>query len=157
MTVPPVPSAPSIAQGAIQEGVHYLKERVQYEHTDFSGFVYHARYLDFLEHGRSDCVRMLGIDQTALYEGAFGEPLAFGVHRMDLRFHASARLNDILTVETPRANHRGARLWFDQKIRREDAPILDARVTLVLMNREGKARRFPEKLLRKLGAVSQEI
>ncbi len=37
-----------------------LPVRVYYEDTDFSGVVYHANYLRFLERGRSDFLRLVG-------------------------------------------------------------------------------------------------
>ncbi|MCB1492092.1 MAG: 4-hydroxybenzoyl-CoA thioesterase, partial [Rhodobiaceae bacterium] len=43
--------------------------RVYYEDTDFSGVVYHARYLEFLERGRSDFLRLSGVHHTDLAEG----------------------------------------------------------------------------------------
>ena len=46
---------------------HLLPLRVYYEDTDFSGVVYHASYLRFLERGRTEFIRALGIDQAALH------------------------------------------------------------------------------------------
>src|SRR3546814_16134023 len=45
---------------------HRLTQRVYYEDTDFSGLVYHARYLHFLERGRSDYLRCLRCQQSDL-------------------------------------------------------------------------------------------
>ena len=47
--------------GCLTENGHDLIQRVYFEDTDFSGRVYHARYLHFLERGRSDYLRLLGI------------------------------------------------------------------------------------------------
>ena len=44
---------------------HHLAIRVYYEDTDFSGVVYHASYLRFLERGRTETLRARGIDQAA--------------------------------------------------------------------------------------------
>ena len=56
---------------------HRFGLRVYYEDTDFSGVVYHASYLRFLERGRTELLRDLGISQTDLFAGAWGAPIAF--------------------------------------------------------------------------------
>ena len=53
--------------GQLKDGGHVLTQRVYYEDTDFSGFVYHARYLHFFERGRTDYIRLLGVSQGALH------------------------------------------------------------------------------------------
>ena len=143
--------------GTLHAGYHTLVERVYFEHTDFSGVVYHARYLDFLEHGRSDYVRLLDVHHKAMIEGAYGEPLAFAVHRMELDFMAAARIDDVLTVETQRGVLKGLRLTFGQRILRGEEVILEARVTVVLMNPQGKPRRYPKALLDKLGVAPAAV
>ena len=90
---------PPVNQGNLHEASHTLIERVYFEHTDFSGIVYHARYLDFLEHGRSDYVRLLGVHHSAMRDGSYGESLAFAVHRMEIDFRRAARIDDVLTIE----------------------------------------------------------
>jgi len=137
--------------GMLHDGFHTLKERVYFEHTDFSGVVYHARYLDFLEHGRSDYVRLLGVHHKQLNDGIHGESLAFAVYHMDLSFHAAAQIDDVLEIRTMRGVITGPKLKFQQSISRSQDKILSADVTVVLVNREGKPRRFPKSLLQKLG------
>ena len=143
----------TVNSGTLHEGYHTLVERVYFEHTDFSGVVYHARYLDFLEHGRSDYVRLLDVHHKEMIEGKFGEPLAFAVHRMEIDFKAAARIDDVLTVETQRGTLKGLRLTFNQTIRRGDETILEALVTVVLMNPQGRPRRYPKELLARLGVA----
>ena len=135
--------------GTLTATGHVCRERVYFEHTDFSGVVYHARYLDFLEHARSDYVRMLGVHHRDL--AAAG--LAFAVLRMELDFRGAARIDDVLTVETDRGTLSGARLVFDQRITRDDAPILAARVTVVLIDGRGRPKRFPREVIERLGVA----
>ena len=136
-----------VNSGTLHDGYHTLVERVYFEHTDFSGVVYHARYLDFLEHGRSDYVRLLGVHHKEMSEGKFGESLAFAVHRMEIDFKAAARIDDVLTVETHRGVLKGLRLTFKQIIWRGEEVLLEAMVTVVLMNPQGRPRRYPKDLL----------
>lgn len=142
-------SAPD--DGTLYEASHTRFERVYFEHTDFSGVVYHARYLDFLEHGRSDYVRLLGIHHHEMRDGAFGESLAFAVRRMEIDFKGAARIDDVLAVETERGTLSGLRLTFNQRILRDTDLLLTATVTVVLVNPAGKPRRYPRALLEKLG------
>ena len=57
---------PHSLAGHLTEAGHRLVQRVYYEDTDFSGVVYHARYLHFLERGRTDYLRLLGVAQREL-------------------------------------------------------------------------------------------
>ncbi len=143
----------TIDTGTLHESSHTRTERVYFEHTDFSGVVYHSRYLDFMEHGRSDYVRMLGVHHSEMAHGAYGESLAFAVHRIEIDYKAAAKIDDVLKVETERGVLKGLRLTFNQRIWRENDLLLQAVVTVVLMNPEGKPRRFPSKLLEKLGVA----
>jgi len=56
--------------GAIRDGRHHMQIRVYYEDTDFSGVVYHASYLRFMERGRTNYLRLIGADHRALFEQA---------------------------------------------------------------------------------------
>ncbi len=142
--------------GTLQIDSHTLNQRVYFEHTDFSGVVYHARYLDFLEHGRSDYVRLLGVHHSGMRDGAYGESLAFAVHRMEIDFRRAARIDDVLTVETDRGTLNGLRLTFDQRIKRDEDLLLTAKVTVVLINPDGKPRRYPAEMLKQLGVAGSK-
>lgn len=80
--------------GELIDHGHRLTQRVYYEDTDFSGLVYHARYLHFLERGRTDYLRCLGCEQSALLT-ADEEGLVFVVHRMEIDFKTPARMDDV--------------------------------------------------------------
>ena len=59
----------SALDGKIEGGRHRMQVRVYYEDTDFTGIVYHANYLRFMERGRTNYLRLLGADQHALFFG----------------------------------------------------------------------------------------
>jgi acyl-CoA thioester hydrolase len=130
--------------GRLVAGGHVLPLRVYYEDTDFAGIVYHANYLRYCERGRSDYLRLLGIDQTALHQGQTGEALNFVVVCMALRFITPALMDDVLGIETRFAEISGVRLRLDQTVKRGDTPLFTAEVEIVLVNAQGKPRRFPE-------------
>lgn len=143
--------------GRLIDGGHELVQRVYYEDTDFSGFVYHARYLHFFERGRTDFIRLLGVEQGLLHGTSDpSESVAFVVRRMEIDFQSPARMDDVLTVVTRPAEVRGARMLLDQEIRREDAVLCRAKVTVAVINGHGRARRLPESLARKLGLGGQD-
>jgi len=56
--------------GEIKDGRHVQVVRVYYEDTDFTGIVYHANYLRFMERGRTNYLRLIGADHRALFEAA---------------------------------------------------------------------------------------
>ena len=69
--------------------------RVYYEDTDMAGIVYYANYLRFIERGRSDWVRDIGMDQNRMKDD-FG--IVFAVKRIEADYIAPARLDDVLVV-----------------------------------------------------------
>lgn len=131
---------------------HILTQRVYYEDTDFSGVVYHARYLHFLERGRTDFLRCLGIEQGSMSRG--DESLVFVVHRMEIDFKASARMDDVLTIRTATEKAAGARLILDQEIRREGALLIAARVIVAVINAKGRPQRLPPALVAQFSSAS---
>lgn len=124
--------------------IHRLPVRVYYEDTDFSGVVYHARYLHFFERGRTDSLRCLGISHSELASQA--EPLAFAVRRMNIEFAQAARVDDALVVETIYRPQQGARLMMEQTLRRDGAIIATAAVQAVCMDPAGRAKRPPKSM-----------
>ena len=125
---------------------HQQMVRVYYEDTDFSGIVYHASYLRFIERGRSDYIRLLGVQHSALDSGEAGERLALAVRHMDINFLKPAHIDDELKIETRVVEVKGARMILDQQVLRGGDLLFTARVTVVVINREGRPRRIPDAL-----------
>ena len=134
---------PDVA-GRIVDGGHVLPVRIYFEDTDFSGVVYHGSYIRFMERGRSDFVRLIGVGHTDLGEGVHGEPLVFAVRRIDITFFKPARIDDLVEVVTTVREMGGARLELKQVVRRGAEVLTEADVTIVLVSVEGKARRIPD-------------
>ena len=145
---------PHALAGHLTDGGHRLVQRVYYEDTDFSGVVYHARYLHFLERGRTDYLRLLGVEQGVLAAGGDAEGLAFVVHRMEIDFKAPARMDDVLTIETSTEKAGGAKMVLVQAIRRGDAMLIAARVIIAIVNGRGRPRRLPEGLANRFLAAA---
>jgi acyl-CoA thioester hydrolase len=132
--------SPVHISGTITDGGHVLEVRVYFEDTDFSGRVYHARYLQFLERGRSDYLRLLGVHHRELAE----QGLSFAVSRMEIDFLRPATIDDVVVVHTATRAVTGARIVLDQEVRREGERLLSATVTVVLISRGGGAARLPQ-------------
>jgi acyl-CoA thioester hydrolase len=124
-----------------------LSVRVYYEDTDFSGRVYHASYLRFLERGRTEWLRGQGMTHQEL---AASSGIVFAVRSMQIDFLGPARIDDLLTVETHAAMARGASMEFQQRILLGGKALVAATV-LVAAIRDGRPARLPASLREKLG------
>ena len=122
---------------------HRFDLRVYYEDTDLAGIVYYANYLKFIERARTEFVRQLGIDQTTL-KNVHG--IVFAVRRVEADFISPARFDDDLTVVTASEAMTGARIKLRQDIRRGSEILFTAIVTLVALNKAGRAVRMPEEV-----------
>lgn len=120
--------------------------RVQYEDTDFSGFVYHANFLKFCERARSDFTRQKGIDQNANFSGP--DRIAFVVRRMDCNFLRPACFGDDLIVDTEFKEIVGARFEAFQQVKRGEDVLFTATVTAALIDATGRPRRCPPDMLK---------
>src|SRR5262245_26425307 len=134
----------SSLDGKIRDGRHVMSVRVYYEDTDYSGVVYHASYLRFMERGRTNYLRLLGADQRALFEETEKEApgFAFVVRSMQIEFLKAARMDDVLEVTTATHEVRGASITLDQRVLRGEEVLIEARVQVAFVS-GGRARRFP--------------
>jgi acyl-CoA thioester hydrolase len=133
--------------GAIRDGLHRMQVRVYYEDTDFSGIVYHANYLRFMERGRTNYLRLLGADQRALFAEAASEApgFAFVVRAMTLEYLKPSRMDDLLEIVTRPLDIRGASITLGQEVRRGDELLLEAKVKVAFVS-GGRARPIPKAL-----------
>ena len=114
--------------------------RVYYEDTDLAGIVYYANYLRFIERARTEWVRDLGIDQTALRDDT---GIVFAVRRVEADYLRPARFDDVLQVRTSLVALTAARILLAQIVWRGEALLFEARVTLVCLTPRGTATRLP--------------
>ncbi len=131
---------------------HRFALRVYYEDTDLAGIVYYANYLKFIERGRSEFVRALGIDQLEMKEA---RGLVFVVRRVEADYLSPARFDDRLEVLTSLEKIGGARLVMGQQVCRGGEPLFRAKVTLVLMGAQGRPARIPADIRASLERAAQ--
>jgi acyl-CoA thioester hydrolase len=125
--------------GRLTEAGHVLPVRVYFEDTDFSGRVYHAAYLKFMERGRSDFLRLIGIHHDAI---AAEDRAAFAVRRMSIEFLKGATIDELLEVETRIGSVHGARVIVEQKVMRAGEALVTAEVMVALVDERGRPKRL---------------
>lgn len=126
--------------GRFVDGEHRLACRVYFEDTDFTGVVYHANYLRFMERARSDMLRVAGINQRATHEAGQG---AYAVAALSIRYRRPARLDDDLLVVSHIAQIRAASVVIHQRVICDAVLIADAEVSVAFLGEDGRPCRQP--------------
>lgn len=127
--------------GRIVHRAHVLPVRVHWEDTDAGGIVYHASHLRFMERGRSEMLRVLGLDQTRLKEM---HGINYVVARMEIDYRAPGLFDMALHVLTTVVRLGAARLELQQVISNGSEVLADAFVRCAGIGSDGKPRAAPE-------------
>ncbi len=108
------------------------------------GVVYHSKYLHFFELGRTEAMRAAGMRYRDLEdEGVF-----LAVSEVGVRYLASARYDDLLTVRSRITAVGKARLRFDYEVAIEDgAPLVTGHTMLACVDENNRPRRLPPRVL----------
>jgi acyl-CoA thioester hydrolase len=118
--------------------------RVYYQDTDAGGVVFHAQYFAFMERARTELLVAAGID---LAEIAQRRGVIFLVHEIRAKYHQPARLNELLAVSAEVAKMGRASVVFRQTVERDGELLVEADISLALVNRGTmKPARLPEEL-----------
>lgn len=139
--------------GAITGREHVLPVRVYYEDTDFARHVYHANYVRYLERGRSEFLRALGLNQTDVE--TVTDPWTFVVTRLNMDFRRPARIDDTLLVRTTYERFKGPRVFTRQTITRNGEIVLTAEAEMAVIALDGRPRRPCRSLLKALAPYLQ--
>ena len=125
---------------------HLFRTRVYYEDTDAAGIVYYANYLKFAERARTEILRDAGIVQRDV---ADKDGVAFAVKSVAVDYHAPARLDDSLAVETTVLALGGASAEAEQLVCHAEngTKLATLRVRLACIRlADGRATRLPEEV-----------
>ena len=123
---------------------HIFNFKIYIEDTDMGGIVYYANYFKFIERARSNLVASLGIDQLELrLSGAI-----FVVRNVSAEYLSPARMDDNLRVQTEVLDGSSVQWILQQDIWGEKDLLFRAKVTIVLIDSNGKPIRLPAKLRR---------
>jgi acyl-CoA thioester hydrolase len=142
--------------GEIRDGRHQMQVRVYYEDTDFSGIVYHANYLRYMERGRTNYLRLIGADHRALFEAAQKEApgFSFVVRHMSIDFRKPAHMDDVLDIVTTPEEVKGASATVRQRVMRDGELLVEASVLFAVVA-GGRARPIPKSLREAMQAHQQ--
>lgn len=120
----------------------YVSEfRVRYSETDQMRVVYHAEYLVWCEVGRTDFIRALGLPYAELERRG----TALAVAEATIRYHAPARYDDLVRVETRLSDVRSRAITFEYLIRNGETGkrLASARTVLVSLDSSGRPVPLP--------------
>jgi acyl-CoA thioester hydrolase len=143
------PTGPT--RGRIEGGVHVLPLRIYYEDTDAAGIVYYANWLRFLERGRTELLRLLGQEHSALRDE---RGVHWVVRRCTIDYLKPARLDETIEVVTRCGELRGASLDMIQEARRGEEILVRAELLVACMGTGGRPVRLPPLLRTALAQVT---
>jgi len=139
-----------VEMGHLSGQVYHLPVRVYYEDTDQQGIVFYANYLKYFERGRTELLRHFGAAPAAV-EADQGR--VFVVAHLDISYRQSARLDEVLDVQT-RLDHLGkVKIRMDQRIYRGDQLITQAKVTVAILDQAGRPARLNAALEQRFAAL----
>jgi acyl-CoA thioester hydrolase len=129
-----------------------IQIRVRYGETDQMGYVYHGNYAQYLEMGRIEWLRKLGISYKKMEEDGIMLP----VLSLNINFKKSAYYDDVINVKTQLLKMPSARIEFEYEIKNEMGEIITtANAVLVFINMKTKKPiRCPNHILDKLHKYS---
>ncbi len=115
--------------------------RVRYAETDQMGVVYHSNYLVWCEIGRTEYIRTLGMSYAEMERQGVG----LAVADASMRFHAAARYDDMIRVETSLTQVRSRTIAFDYVITNAETGVrlVTASTTLVSLDSAGRTAALP--------------
>lgn len=133
--------------------IHETKIRVRYAETDQMSYVYNGSYATYLEVGRVESLRNIGI----VYKDLELMGVMMPVLEMNIKYYRPARYDDVLTVKTIIKELPTKRILFEYEILNEkNIVITKASTTLVFVDMEsGKPVEAPETIRLALEAKMQ--
>jgi acyl-CoA thioester hydrolase len=126
--------------GRIENGRHVLPLRIYYEDTDAQGIVYYANWLRFLERGRTELLRMIGLEHSALRAES---GIQWIVRRCTIDYLRPARLDETIDIVTGCGEMRGASLDMIQEARRGEELLVRAELLVACIGSHGRPARLP--------------
>lgn len=119
---------------------HQSDFRVYYEDTDAGGIMYHASFIRFCERGRSELLRSVGITCPDLDEQIGTK---FVVRHLECEYFRSAKLDDLLSVKSCVDSMKNSSFTMKQSIFCHENHLFEMKVTLVCIDKTGRAMRVP--------------
>lgn len=115
---------------------HKFSLRVYYSDTDAGGIVYHARYLDFAEHARTEMLREVSTDRPGQADLMREQKVGYVVKSLSVEYHMPAILDDLLEVHTSIESAKRFSITFCQRVMRGEAEVATVHVRVAAVNLE---------------------
>ena len=115
--------------------------KVYYEDTDAGGVVYYANYLKFLERARTEALLTIGFNNKKIKEDY--EALIV-VKSCNIEYKKPSYLEDELKLRSFVKSATKTSFFMSQFISRDDELIVEAKVHLVFVDKNGKPIKVPE-------------
>lgn len=127
---------------------HHINIRVRYAETDQMGVVYHGNYAQYLELGRVEWLRSLGVSYRSMEDNGIMLP----VIELNLRYKKSARYDDLLTIKTYLKKIPAVKIEFDYEIwNQENELLVEGNTVLAFIDMKTKRpTKCPDYILDKL-------
>jgi acyl-CoA thioester hydrolase len=132
---------------------HIFPLSIYWEDTDAGGIVYYANYLKFTERARTDMLRGIGINQQSMMQE---EGVNFVVRACEIEYLKPAKMEDDLKIETRLTDMRGASLRMAQNIYRGEELLVETKVRVACLDKEGKPQRLSSAINDKFNAILGE-
>jgi acyl-CoA thioester hydrolase len=120
--------------------------RVRYAEVDAMGYLHHARYFVYFEIGRTELLRACGVH----YRDLEAQGLFYVVAKLDCRYRAPARYDDLLTLVTTTTRMSPVRVDHAYRLTCRDRLLAEANSTLVLVGRDGQPTRLPDEMFERI-------
>lgn len=133
---------------------HEFKVRVRYAETDQMGVVYHGNYAQYLEMGRVEWLRNLGLSYSFMEKNGVMLPVV----SLTINYKKPARYDDLLTVRTIFKKQESVRIEFDYEIFNDNAELLTTgnSVLVFVDMKTGRPISPPDYVLEKINFTSAE-
>ncbi len=133
---------------------HSMTVRVYYEDTDAGGVVFYANYLKFMERGRTEWLRAAGVNQS---EVAKLFQRVFVVTALDIRYKKSAKLDDLLEIQSAVTRFGRASLHFAQTVLRSGELLVESNIQIGCVDTvKMRPAPIPESVRNKFAVTTQE-
>lgn len=130
------PWAPFSLQGMIQS---FFSTKVRFPEVDSLGFVYHARYLEWLDAARVQLMDDIEYPYKKLQSMGLNLPLT----KLNLEFKAPAYFDDLVNIETKILEKPLARLSLVYTVKIKNKLILEGQTVHFFMNQDKKVAKPP--------------
>ena len=119
--------------------------KVYYEDTDAGGVVYYANYLKFLERARTEALFTIGFNNKKIKED-YGALIV--VKSCNIEYKKPSYLEDELKIRSFVKSVTKTSFFMSQFISRDDELIVEAKVHLVFVDKNGKPIKVPEDIFK---------